>query len=267
MLYTQELRQSSFEKVQHKHSHFCRELRSLYQGTSTPLYCQIQPDARAGMVATQVDSRYAHTDSLVEWLRENHHHKKHNWKPTYGASPRTTCWDDAILARRSTACIWDSRLAADAGITAASDYLQKGVRVPPLRRTLEARSRPPTEDYSAHSGGEFSGKRHTWQTITGVPSPRRFVGIGSEICASPRQLAGSRAGLPREDSARANRTASTRTSSARSTSSSHASHGSTHSQTVISLVTRQPDPSTMTMRECYATPKAPRIRPPPLHTE
>jgi len=263
VLYTQELRQLSFEKVQNKHSSFCNELRR--RETFTPLYRKIKPDATVGRVPAEVDPRYAHTHSLVAWLRDNHHHKKRNWKPADGTMPRTCPWDSTILARSKTARIWEKRLAADSGIEAASDYLQKGVRVPPTRHSLENRSRP-AEEFSFEGA---SPNKQNWQHISGVPSPRRFVGIGSEIC-SPRVLVGvgTRAEYARQNSAGSSCTGSTRISSASKSATSNNSRESNHSQTIVSIVTRKPDPATMTTKEHYATPpKAPRERPPPLNTQ
>ena len=176
-LFRKGLRQDSQTKMARKHATFCNDLRVRYRVPA--LYCMDPPDPETGEVPEEIDPRYAQTETLVAWLQHHHVHKKHDWKPLQSTSSRTACWSSSILARRSTADIWISRLAADAGTKALSDYLVTGSRLPPRRTSMAGRSCIEPEQSE-----ELSISRH--RGIVGVPSPRRFGGVGLEIC-SPRQ--------------------------------------------------------------------------------
>ena len=140
------------------------------------------------------DPRIAPAHILYTWLKDNHLHQKKVWKrsdgtPPTGGTPRTQCWDPMILARRSTAQIWDARLSMLPGLKGPSDYMIKGEKMPPRRKTRlspeQSRSQLCQPEFDLSSTPRSTRKHHL--QITGQPSPRRCTGIGSEMAGRSRQ--------------------------------------------------------------------------------
>ena len=84
----------------------------------------------------ELDPQSADPRLLKHQLQSDRQFKKHAWKRGDTVAPRTMCWEPAILARRSTAKIWDARIACDDGTKSVAEYLLRGEKVPPRRRRL-----------------------------------------------------------------------------------------------------------------------------------
>jgi len=177
-------------KVVRKNIQFCRTLRDVYQVPK--LYCR--PHRGANELANMTaDLCSQPSQTLVEWLHTNHLHKKQEWARRDGVSPRTQCWEPAILARRKTAEIWADRLAADGSVKTPTHYLLCGARLPPRRHTMENRSRVEPE-MAAECG--------TWRSlpvIAGAPSPRRIV-EGNNVIPLQRTRRSTEVAILRDDS-------------------------------------------------------------------
>ncbi len=151
--------------------------------------------ARCEDLEVPFDPRIAPAHILYTWLKDNHLHQKKVWRrsdglPPTGGTPRTQCWDPTILARRSTAQIWDARLSMLPGLKGPSDYMIKGEKMPPRRKTRlspeQSRSQLLCQPEFELASTPRSTRNHHLQ-ITGQPSPRRCTGIGSEMTGRSRQ--------------------------------------------------------------------------------
>ena len=87
-----------------------------------------------------------------------------------------------MLAREKTAAIWDARLSSDGGLKSAADHLLQASKPPPRRKTsrlapantcVDGDGVPPIESPRK--------KRHGFEAISGVPSPRKAEKVARSI--------------------------------------------------------------------------------------
>ena len=141
------LKREFHNKLAKSHGKFCRGLNKhgveprtlcwetwmLKRRTAAAATKKTQNDAQW---VRELDPQSADPRLLKQQLQSDRQFKKHAWKRGDTVAPRTMCWEPAILARRSTAKIWDARIACDDGTKSVAEYLLRGEKVPPRRRRL-----------------------------------------------------------------------------------------------------------------------------------
>ena len=87
-----------------------------------------------------------------------------------------------MLAREKTAAIWDARLSSDGGLKSAADHLLQASKPPPRRKTSRLAPADTCVDRDIVPPIESPrNKRHGFEAISGVPSPRKAEKVARSI--------------------------------------------------------------------------------------